>query len=248
VTDLGPLAFAFGLGTATFFAPCAFPLLPGYVAFFLGRDVGAPGPDVDDGTGVSERRRAEPAGSGWSGRLRSAVAVSVFTSLGLLAVFGALAAVVFVLGTRVLANVAILELVAGVVVVALGVAMLSGRTQTLAHVQLPERRRGPVGFFAFGVVYAVAAAGCTGSLFVGVVSLALTGPATAVATFGAYAAGMVVLLLGVTLLSALGRDTVLRRLTSNTRTVTRLAGGALVVAGLIQVYYFLFVFDGLAYL
>lgn len=35
VTEFAPVrpGFAFGLGTATFFAPCAFPLLPGYVAF-----------------------------------------------------------------------------------------------------------------------------------------------------------------------------------------------------------------------
>jgi cytochrome c-type biogenesis protein len=229
VTDLGLLTFAFGLGTATFFAPCAFPLLPGYVAYFLGRD--------DSSTP-----------GGWPGRARRAVTVSLFTSLGLVAVFGTLAAVVSVFGTRILGNVAVLELVAGVVVIVLGVAMLAGWTPTLAHVRLPERRRGPVGFFAFGVVYAVAAAGCTGSLFVGVTSLALTGPATALATFGAYAAGMVTLLIGVTLLTAFGRDTVLRRLTANTRTITRLAGAALVLAGVVQIYYFVVVFDGLTYL
>jgi cytochrome c-type biogenesis protein len=173
--------------------------------------------------------------------------VSLVTSLGFLAVFGTLAVVVFTLGTQILGDIAVLELVAGLLLVGLGLAMVAGKAPTLAHVPLPERRRGPLGFFAFGVVYAAAAAGCTGSLFVGVASLALTGPASALATFGAYAAGMVVLLVGVTLLTALGKETLLRRLSSNTRRVSRLAGAALVVAGLVQVYYFLFVFDGLAY-
>jgi cytochrome c-type biogenesis protein len=230
MTDVAPLSYAFGLGTATFFAPCAFPLLPGYVAFFLG----------GDGTD-------EPAS--WTGRLRRAVTVSLVTSLGFLVVFGTLAAVVFTLGNRVLANVSILELVAGVVLVVLGLGMASGRTTgAIAHVPLPERRRGPLGFFAFGVVYAAAAAGCAGSLFVGVASLALTGPASALATFGAYAGGMIALLVGVTVLSALGRGALLSRLTANTGLITRVAGGALVIAGLVQLYYFLVVFDGLAYL
>jgi cytochrome c biogenesis protein CcdA len=34
------LGFALSAGAATFFAPCAYPLLPGYVAFYLGDAVG----------------------------------------------------------------------------------------------------------------------------------------------------------------------------------------------------------------
>lgn len=229
MVDIGLATFAFGLGTATFFAPCAFPLLPGYIAYFLGQD-------------------DESVPDTWPARLRRAVVVSLVTSLGFLVVFGVLAAVVFFVGTQFLSDIAILEVAAGAVLITLGLAMLSGKTTgAMAHVQLPERRRGPVGFFGFGVVYAAAAAGCTGPLFVGVASLALTGPAQAFTAFGAYAAGMVVLLVGITVLTALGKDTLLRRLTSNTQLVTRLAGGALVVAGIVQIYWFLFVFDGLSY-
>ena len=231
MVDIGLVTFAFGLGTATFFAPCAFPLLPGYIAYFLGAD-------------------DESVPDTWPARMRRAVAVSLITSLGFLAVFGTLAAVVFVVGTQFLSDIAVLEVAAGAVLIALGLAMASGKaTGAFAHVKLPERRRGPVGFFGFGVVYAAAAAGCTGPLFVGVASLALTGPpAEAFTAFGAYAGGMVVLLVGVTVLTALGKDTLLKRLTSNTRLITRLAGGALVVAGVVQIYWFLFVFDGLSHL
>jgi cytochrome c-type biogenesis protein len=229
MVDFGLVTFAFGLGTATFFAPCAFPLLPGYIAYFLGQDEEL-GPET----------RLE--------RVGRAVTVSLVTSLGFLVVFGALAVVVFTLGTQVLGDIAVLEAVAGTVLVALGLVMASGKTTgAIAHVQLPERRRGPAGFFGFGVVYAAAAAGCTGPLFVGVASLALTDGANAITTFGAYAAGMVVLLVGVTVLTALGKDALLARITSNTRLITRLAGVALVVAGLVQLYWFVFVFDGLSH-
>ena len=34
-TLAGALAFAASAGLATFFAPCAFPLLPGYVGYYL---------------------------------------------------------------------------------------------------------------------------------------------------------------------------------------------------------------------
>ncbi|MFT4922724.1 MAG: cytochrome c-type biogenesis protein [Haloarculaceae archaeon] len=229
MTSLGLMGWVFSLGVATFFAPCAFPLLPGYIAYFVGQDDGS-------------------APETWLGKLSRAVFVALITSVGFLVVFGALAVVVFALGSQILGNIDILELIAGVVLVVLGVAMATGRsTGMIAHVQLPERRQGPLGFFAFGVVYAAAAAGCTGSLFVGVASLALTGPANALSMFGAYAAGMVVLLVGVTVLSAFGRDTLVRRLSTNSERITRFAGVALVIAGLVQLYYFLVVFNGLAY-
>ncbi len=221
------LGFAFGAGTATFFAPCALPLLPGYVAFFLGRE--------DDD-------RSRPV----AGRIRRALVVSVFASLGFFLVFAALFGVTLALGSRVLGNIALLELAVGPVLVVLGIGMVLGNDWLpTAHVSLPARRRGPAGYLAFGVVYAVAAAGCTGPLFIAIATAGLAaGPATAAGMLGAYAAGMSLLLGVVTVLTALGRDAVLGLLAANTQTVTRLAGVALVGAGLVQLYWFLVVFDG----
>lgn len=225
------LGFAFGLGAATFFAPCAVPLLPGYVAYFLGRD-----------------GRAESSPSGLSRRLGRAIGVSLVTGLGFLVVYGLLAGVVFAVGTQLLGGIAVLELVVGLVLVVVGGLMATNRTVPLpVHFELPERRRGPAGFFAFGVVYAVAAAGCTAALFVGVVGIALAaGPVGGVAVVGAYAAGMAGLLLLVTVLTALGRDAVVGRIAASGERVRRVAGVVLVIAGIVQLYYFVFVFRGLA--
>lgn len=232
VIELGSvrLGFAFGLGTATFFAPCAFPLLPGYVAFFLGREADATPPV--------------------SVRLRRAIAVGALTSLGFFLVYGVLTGVAVGVGTRVLGNVTVLELVAGVVMVALGTAMATGvYAPGTLHVRLPERRRTPAGFFAFGVVYAAAAAGCTAPLFIAVVTTALAaGPVAGVATLAAYAGGMSALMVAVTLLSALGRDAVLGRIPRLAGRTSRVAGVVVVLAGLLQIYFFVFRFDGLRYL
>jgi len=227
------LGFAFSLGAATFFAPCAVPLLPGYVAYFLGQD-GADG---------------APAG-GLARRLGRAAGVALVTSLGFLVVYVLLAGVVFALGSAVLGDIALLELVVGAVLVGVGVAMATGRQlPTAVHVPLPKRRRGPLGFFAFGVVYAAAAAGCTAALFVAVAGLAIAaGPLPGMAVVGAYAAGMAVLLLVVTVLTALGRDVVVRRLAAGGERLRRAAGVVLVIAGLVQLYYFLVVFRGLSFL
>lgn len=225
------LGFAFSLGVATFFAPCALPLLPGYVAYFVGQ------------SGESDR----VVGDSVMARLGRGLVVTAVTGLGVVAVFALLAAVAVTLGTRILRNVAVLELVAGVALVGLGAALVTDRLPNPSvHLRLPERRRGPVGYFSFGALYAAAAAGCTGPLFVGVATLALSNPTHAVPIFGAYAAGAVSLLGLVTLSTALGRTALVNRFSASSERVTRLAGLALIGAGLVQLYYFLVVFDGLA--
>jgi cytochrome c-type biogenesis protein len=220
------LALSVGGGVATFFAPCAYPLLPGYVAYFLA--------DGDDGQTPLARR------------LRRALVVSAAVVAGFLVVFAVLAAVVAAVGTGPLRNVSVLELVVGVGLVVLGLGMATGRLQPATHVQLPERRRSVSGFVAFGVVYAVAAAGCTAPLFVGLAGVALAGgPATAVRVFGGYVAGMAGLMVAVTVLAALGRGALLRRLSGATGRLSRVAGVAVALAGVAQVYLFLFEFGGL---
>lgn len=230
--DLGALrlGFAFSLGVATFFAPCAFPLLPGYVAFYLGQGDDAPAPPIS--------------------RLRRAAMVGVLTSLGFFLVYALLAGVVSAVGARALRNISVLELVVGGLLIVLGSAMAAGRLHLdRLSIPLPERRRSPASFVGFGIVYAAAAAGCTAPLFIGLAGVALAGgAAAAAATFATYAAGMSALMILVTGLTAVGRDQILRRLSRNTGRINRAAGAVLAIAGVYQIYLFLFRFEGLALL
>jgi cytochrome c-type biogenesis protein len=243
VPDFGSLrlGFAFTLGVFTFFAPCAFPLLPGYVAYFLG---------IEEAGGPAPKGGGNPARNSAAGRRRArvlrAVGVGLLTSLGFVLVYAVLAGVALSLGTRVLADVSVLELVVGILLVGLGTVMATGRIDlSLGHLPLPARRRSPAGYLGFGIIYASAAAGCTAPFFVAVASLGLAaGPTGAVAVLGAYALGMSVLMVGVTVAIALGRDALLGRIRANAGQLSRVAGVVLVVAGLVQLYYFLFVFDG----
>lgn len=224
----GRLTFAATLGAFTFFAPCAFPLLPGYVAYYLGTgEEGA----AEDSTRVQLWRAAK---------------VGVLASAGFFAVFWVLGAVVSLVGTRAVADIARLELVVGGLLILLGLSMAAGRTPRW-HVSLPERERSAAGFVLFGVVYAVAAAGCTAPLFIGVVGASVAaGPVAGAATLVAYAAGMSAMMIAVTGLAAVGRDQVIRRLSASTGRLQRVAGVLLAVAGVTQVLYYLFWLGGWA--
>lgn len=214
--------FAFLAGVATFFAPCAFPLLPGYVAYFLGRDGGGDPP------------------------LRRAAVVGGTTVAGFFLVYGLLAGTVAALGAGALRDIALLEPVIGAGLVAMGLVTVVGWTPAATHVRLPERRRSLAGYLGFGIVYALAAAGCTAPVFVAVALLALgSGPAAAVVTLGAYAAGMAVTMLLVTGLSALGRERALELISRETGRLRRATGALLALAGVAQIYLYVFDFDPL---
>jgi cytochrome c-type biogenesis protein len=223
--EIAQVWFAFVLGAFTFFAPCAYPLLPGYLAYFLGEA---------DSDGSRPRRALRAAG------------VGLLVSLGFGLVFVALGGVVAAVGTGPLRDIALLELVVGGLLVVLGLSMAAGRTPTV-RVGLPARRRSALGFVLFGVVYGLAAAGCTALLSLGVVfAAAASGPLVGLATVAAFALGMSVVMVVVTVLAALGKEAILRVLSRETGRVERAAGALLALAGVAQIYYFLFELGGLA--
>jgi cytochrome c-type biogenesis protein len=224
----GFASFAFTAGATAFFAPCSYPLLPGYLAFFLGTS------DPDGGT-VSER-------------LWRAAVVGVHVLVGFALVYLVLGAIVAAAGSGALSDAVLVELPIGGALVVLGAAMALGRSVSVdSRLRFPERRRSRAAYVLFGVAYAAAAAGCTAPLFLAVAGVSVRGGAVAAALgVGGYAAGMSTLLLAVTLLTALGRDAVLDRLDPGGDRVQRLAGVLLLLAGATQLSLFVFRYDGLA--
>lgn len=265
LADLSLLAFAFTAGVFTFFAPCAYPLLPGYLSYYLGRTAGASSRTarrsttdahsapaaVSEAATVTAAHRVEsepPSGDdSLATGLGRAAFVGALVSLGVFLVFGLLGGVVAALGARVLAEIAVLELVVGLALVGVGAVMAAGWKPTLPTVTLPARRRSGAGYVLFGIAYGAAAAGCTAPVFIAVALQGLAGgPVLGVATLAAYAAGMSSLLIVLTVLTALGREELFRRVSARPDRIYRVAGGLLVLAGAVQVYFYLFRFDGLA--
>jgi cytochrome c-type biogenesis protein len=203
----GTVAFAFSAGVATFLAPCAFPLLPGYVGYYVSRE------DAD----------------------RSGAVVRGLTAaLGALLVLSLVLGLLYTVGQSLVSRLTLFEPVVGVALVLVGGLYLLGRAPQL-HLSLPQRRASVWGFGLFGGVYALAAAGCVVPVFAGVVTQSLTLPAgEGVVALFVYAASVAVPLALVTLLSAVG-STAVRGLSAHVGSVQRVAGGVMLAAGLWQV-------------
>jgi threonine/homoserine/homoserine lactone efflux protein len=134
-----------------------------------------------------------------------------------------------------------LTIAVGVVLVAVGIAMLLGYKPTLALPRLDrggrDRRFGSM--VLFGVSYAIASLSCTIPLFLSVVANR-PGPAASALTVVAYGLGMSAVLTALTLAIALARESMVRRVRRLLPHVQRISGALLVAVGLYLVYYWVF--------
>lgn len=214
-----PLLLGLGAGSVSAVNPCGFAMPPAFVGFFLG-----------------ER---EEAGAGLARRLLRAAAVAGLVTAGFVVVFVPIGAAVS-LGSRSLVRyVPWLGLGVGVVLIGVGIAFLVGRTVALdLHpVQRVGGRRNR-SMVVYGVGYGLASVGCTLPVFLAVVggAVAAGGILPGVAVFVAYALGMGLVVLAVSVATALGKDAVARWLRRLMPHLGRVGGLGLMAAGAYLVF------------
>lgn len=144
---LGPVGFvvAFFVGAISFFSPCVLPLLPGYLSF---------------ASGLSGEKLAES-----NGKSRVVAGVSLFV-LGFAVMFTALGGVAGALGSYLTGHLEVINRVAGVIVLLLGIAFLApGIAPFLEQERRPflsRARPGVAGAFPLGLAFAAGWIPCVG--------------------------------------------------------------------------------------
>ncbi len=211
----GELAFAFLLGTVATVNPCGFALLPAYLARRLGTD----------GSGVSDTSDA----------LVRAFAVGAVTTAGFLVVFGIIGGAVSLGALWLSSTLPWAGLVIGLVLAAMGVAVLAGRA---VRVNLPMVKSAAAGSdlrgdFLFGVGYGIVSLSCTLPIFLAVTGTAATGGMIAsVFSFVTYAFGMGTILTALAVGAALSRSGLAAVMGSLLPYVNRTSGVLLFLAGM----------------
>ncbi|HUR68056.1 MAG TPA: cytochrome c biogenesis protein CcdA [Candidatus Thermoplasmatota archaeon] len=208
------------LGAFAFFSPCGFPMLPAYVAYYLPRPTGA---------GPEPFARAALRGL-CGGLVAAAGAFGVLLLIGLLAV---------AIGAPFKQHVEIMELVGGMVLVAMGSLMLAGRAPSFAVGLRPSQARSVASLAGFGALYAATASACVVPVLIGVLFPAFAAPSLAdgVLQIAAYAAGLALLLVIVSVLLATSQDRLVRAMRRIVPHVEKVTGTILVAAGLYLVWY-----------
>jgi cytochrome c-type biogenesis protein len=216
-----PLALALVAGGLVTLNPCAFPLLPAFLSFYVGadeRDLPRAPDRIAQGLLV--------------GLLISAGFLTVFAVVGLPIVYGA---------TLVADALPPAGIVIGVGLLALGVRALAGGRVGLpvSTPVLPSEDHRWRTMLVFGAGYGVASVGCTLPLFLTLLAAA-TGAGGAegvVLVFLAYAAGMTVVLVALAVGAALLHEGLARSLRRLLPWMHQIAGALLALSGSYLTYY-----------
>ncbi len=229
------IALAVITGIASFFSPCAFPLLPSYLSFYAtaGRD----------GNLTGERGRALSLG------LAAAAGVVTFTLI-LGAIIGLLGAgtakALSISGPETSQFVRWFRGGVGVILVALGAAqwfnvtLKPGLADSLAWRTRPNRggKGGATSLYFYGLGYNAAGMGCTGPILAGLTVFAFStgGFSAALTAFVIFALTMGGLMLLISGLVATSQETLIRRLKASTPRIKQVTSILLVLVGLFNIF------------
>ncbi len=232
LVGLLPVGFAFAAGMVASVNPCGFLLLPTYISYHLGTE--------------EEGFYAAPVLQ----RLGKALTLGLVATLGFVAISGIVGLVIAAGGQWLIGAFPFAGLAIGAAMIGLGFyLLLSGaKLMLLAASRVtisPERNLRNV--FLFGIVYAIGSLSCTLPIFLVVVgsSLATEGLGASFGQFISYALGMGVILIAVTIGSALFRGTVARWLRGAIPHLNRASAMFLIGAGAYLVYYWVFFADAI---
>ncbi|MGB8390170.1 cytochrome c biogenesis CcdA family protein [Mycobacterium sp.] len=231
--DQGLVGLAFAAGLVAALNPCGFAMLPAYLLLVVRGQQSGERSQETSATGP-----ANPVGA-----VGRALAATVGMALGFVTVFGAFGALTLSAATTVQRYLPYTTMVIGLVVAALGVWLLSGRTlsaltlRALGPRWAPSVRLGSM--YGYGVSYAIASLSCTIGPFLAVTAAGVRGGSvvTGVSVYLAYVAGLTLVVGVLAIAAATASSAVADRLRRILPFVNRISGALLLPVGLYVAYY-----------
>jgi cytochrome c biogenesis protein CcdA/PKD repeat protein/peroxiredoxin len=217
IMSLSGLSLVFSAGVLALFSPCGFPMLPGYLSYYLGK-----------------KKSIEKAVSG-----------GVACTLGLIGVFSVIGVGVALFGNMVAQYIPVLELVAGSLAIAMGISMLANiKFPTLFSISRAPTQRGLHGLFLYGIAYGLATLGCSAPIFFSTLFYAISsgGFLPGIITFITYAIGMGLPLLLITILLARAKDRFLTKIMGAMPWIQKISSLVIIAIGIYLISYYLFIF------
>ncbi len=215
------LGLAFTAGMVATVNPCALPMLPAYLGWFISGD----GEGDDRPPGIAVAR---------------AVVVAVCVSIGFMAVFGTLGALATAASAQVEEVTPWITPVIGLVLIGVGAVLVAGGTLRLPVPRLDRggKGRGLATMVAYGASYAVVSVSCALGIFLAYVSSTFGQSwITGLSQLAGFGAGFTLVLVALSVSAALARGSLAVHARRVSAYASRLAGALLVVTGLYLVWY-----------
>ena len=248
--------FAVGAGVMVFFSPCSFPMLPGYMSFYLANKKQRTG-KFDE----TAARETLPDGLAAAAGLAGVLLLIGILLIPFVSVIGGL------LGH--------LELLIGIVLAGLGVVMVMEydsekivqpfrklvaqigssapalmakqgiekgiKATTGKDFSFSDNSDGTrIGLFWYGVAYGSAAAGCVAPVVIGLLTASISqGIITGLLVFLIFAMTAGILMVAFTMMVAASETTIVDRMKASTRQIEMAGGIIMIVIGIYLMYYYL---------
>jgi cytochrome c-type biogenesis protein len=204
------LLFAFTAGLFSIFSPCSYPLLPGYMSYYLGSEFSV-----------------EKAFSG-----------GVAATLGLLTVFTIIGGSASIIGGLLRQLVPVLDMFAAFFLILMGISTLIDINLYLSLPLKPIERQGYTGLYLFGIVYGLAGIGCSAPIFLSILFYSMSkGVLQGSLSFMLYAFGMGIPLVATSIIIAKAKVVILNRVNRAAPILKRLSGIILILVGLLLIYF-----------
>jgi len=229
VAQMSVFSLAILAAVGSFFSPCSFPLLPGYLAYYLGLDAGS---------------KEKPS-------TRTAAGRGFLAALGMLLVYGIVAIIVFAIGFSAAAFVGSLGLYVGVILIFLGALTLTPLQyhklvepfRKLKQKIFPTKEGKEVGIgtkmFAYGVGYGAAGFACVAPPFIAaILSASIYGNVLlGVFVLVIYAAIVIALMIAITVLLSEAGQAAVKKMNRYVNVIKKISGIALIIAGIYLVWF-----------
>lgn len=224
MVDVGTLTFAFLSGVLAFFSPCAFPLLPAYITYYLG---------MESDQGKTKEAKKE---------ISKGLIGGFVCALGAIVLLMGLGVSISLVGEIISAYIGIIEPIVGVILLILGVLLLTGKGFSFG-IKTSVKKKGYRSLFGYGMLYSLAGSGCVAPLFIGLILEAISQSFfEGLLTFVFYAFGISVLLVVVTVLVASAKTLLIQKMKNVTHYTKILAGIVSIGAGIYLITQFFLVF------
>jgi len=243
---IGLVSLSFLAGVSVFFAPCALPLLPGYLLAYVNADAG--GEDAHEEKPSNKVELMDSIGSGAA------------IGLGAALFYLALGALFIVFGSALAAFLPAFGIIAAIILIIVGIAFVAGRhpswsmflyrlrrllgvkesessgnvSRTVSAIVDEEDRA----LFGYGLGYGAASSACHGIVFASIVLLAVSGGLLAgIQAVLIFSAGILFMLALVFVLAAFAREKLVHSLISRMKLVNRISGVLMAIAGVWIIFY-----------
>lgn len=225
-------------GVSSFFAPCALPLLPAYMSYYIA---------------VGKKEIGKKV-------ILSGAKSGIASLFGILTIFTIIGGIVAFAGDAVKSYVGMISPAVAIIIIILGMILAFNYTWIfekltmkfqpyVSKIKMPlvkksiEMNKGFMGLFSYGILYGGASLGCLAPIFIAIIfgGLMSGGFSSALLSFIVYALGMGSLMVTVTILLSMAKSKIVDKMIGAMPYINRLSGIVLVIVGIYLLYDFIVV-------